>query len=36
MAQKANIKDICALIDLKANATDVFKVFDGSYGAHVG
>jgi len=25
---KSNIKDVCALVDTKANANDVFKVLD--------
>lgn len=25
---KADIKDVCALVDVKANTDDVFKVFD--------
>ena len=26
--QKSNIKDVCALVDVKANSDDVFKVFE--------
>ena len=28
ISQKANIKDVCALVDRKSNTADVFKVFE--------
>ena len=28
MNAKANVKDVCTLIDMKANTDDVFKVFE--------
>ena len=28
LTKKANVKDTCALVDVKANTKDVFKVFE--------
>jgi hypothetical protein len=28
LGQKSNIKDVCALVDVKSNSEDVFRVFE--------
>ena len=28
VSSKSNVKDVCALVDMKANSDDVFRIFE--------